>query len=416
MRTSRSARRRDHVGMLGDAVLRLEDITVLGRLAALGAPGEEVTADLDVVVGELAVLVVIHAEQLGLLGSAQLEPGNEVDELGNGSGHGKGVGAGGDNGSNLPAHDDIVAVEETARGAGVDAVEADDAARSEEGVEEETDDAADSVLGKHIERVVDADEELDLGAKVAGDTRDDTENDAGPRVDEARGRGGGDESRDAARAPADHGPLAGEAVVEDAPCHGSKHGGETRVPAGHDSTEVGAKGRATVETQPAEPQEDGTQGDEGDVVRAEVHHHLLVAAAKDPRVGQRGNTGSDLDRNSSSIIEDAVLEAPAVGVPDPVGQGAVDQGGPAKDEDHGRDDTTALGDGTNSQGCGDGAEHHLVEGVEESRDEWRADRGRAPDVHEAEMMKVTDEGISRVLAEGKRVSPKVPLENDDTEG
>lgn len=296
------------------------------------------------------------------------------------------------------------------------------------------------MLGEDIEGVVNADEELDyegnqrlvndsfinkgvdfairltLCSKVASNACDNTKKDASPRVEETRARRGSDESRNGTRAPADHGPLLGQTEVEDTPGGGGKHGGQARVPRCHDGTQVGAKGRAAVEAQPAEPEEDGAEGDEGDVVGAEVHHHLLVAAAEDPRVGEGGHARADLDGDAAGVVEHAVLEAPAVGVPDPVGEGAVDEGGPAKGEDHGGDDAATLGHGTDGEGRGDGAEHHLVERVQQGGDQRRADRGRAPDLHEAKVSKVADEGVVRGLAEGEGVAPEVPLEDDDAKG
>lgn len=57
---------------------------------------------------------------------------------------------------------------------------------------------------------------------------------------------------------------------------------------------------------------------------SEVHHHLFVSAAKDPGISESRDTGTDLDRDTASIIEDSILESPAVGVPYPVSHGAVD--------------------------------------------------------------------------------------------
>lgn len=151
-----------------DAVGGLETGAVLGGLIAGGAPGEEVTADLDVVVGEFTVLVVVHAEELGLLGGAELETGDEVDDLGDDGGHDKGVGGGGDDGGDLPADGLVVVVHETTSGTSVDTVEADDGAGGEEGVEEETDHAADTVLSEDIEGVVNLDHKLDCCKCVSG--------------------------------------------------------------------------------------------------------------------------------------------------------------------------------------------------------------------------------------------------------
>lgn len=258
--------------------------------------------------------------------------------------------------------------------------------------------------------------ERTFGAKVAADAGSDAENDAGPGVEKTRGRCGSDEARDGTRAPTDHGPFLGETEIEEAPGHGGEHGGQARVPAGHDGAEVGAKGRAAVESEPAKPEEDGAEGDERDVMGAEVHHHALVAAAEDPGVGERGDTGANLDGDTAGIVEDAVLEAPAVGVPDPVGERAVDESGPEEGEDHAGDDTATLGDGADGEGGSDGAEHHLVKRVEQGGDERRADRGGGPDLHEAKVREVANEAVVGGGAEGEREAPKVPLEDDDAKG
>lgn len=151
----------DHVGVLLDAVEGLDTVALGGGVAAVRGPGEEVTSDLDVVVGELAMLVVVHAEEFGLLGGTELEAGDEVDGLGDDGGDDECVGGATDNGGNLPADEDVVAVHEATLGTSVDAVETDDTARGEEGVEEEADNAADTVLSENIEGVVDTNEELD---------------------------------------------------------------------------------------------------------------------------------------------------------------------------------------------------------------------------------------------------------------
>lgn len=151
--------RASHGGMLLDTMLRRNDFGGQGGVAAMGAPGQEVSSDLDVIVRELAVLIVVHAEQLGLLRGAQLETGDEIDRFGYYGRHDKGVGACGDDGGNLPAENGEFSVE-AASGARVDAIEADDLAGGEEGVEDEADDAAYAVLGEDVERVIDADQKF----------------------------------------------------------------------------------------------------------------------------------------------------------------------------------------------------------------------------------------------------------------
>lgn len=145
-----------------DAVLGLnDDLALLGRFVALRAPGKEVTADLDVVVRELAVLVIVHAQEFSLLRSAELQAGNEVDDLGDDGGNTESPGTGSEDHGNLVAHDDVVAIEEAASEASVDTVKGNNGLRSEESVEDEANDTADTVLSEDIERVVDLDKELD---------------------------------------------------------------------------------------------------------------------------------------------------------------------------------------------------------------------------------------------------------------
>ena len=156
----------DHLDVLGDAVavfrvdVRLDAVGhVLG-----GRPGQVVPAHLDVVVGELAELVVVHAEELGLLGRAELEAGDLVDDEGDERRHDEGVRAACEGVGHLDVELLVVVVEPAACDeAGVDAVEADDVVGGEEGVEQEADDAGDGVLCQHVHAVVDLDPELDCG-------------------------------------------------------------------------------------------------------------------------------------------------------------------------------------------------------------------------------------------------------------
>lgn len=94
-------------------------------------------------------------------------------------------------------------------------------------------------------------------------------------------------------------------------------------------------------------------------MRPEVEHHLLVAAAENPRVGQSGQAGADLDGSTSSVVENTVVEGPPVNIPNPAGEGAVYERGPEEDEDHSGKHATSLGDRADDESCGYSAEHHL---------------------------------------------------------
>ena len=91
----------------------------------------------------------------------------------------------------------------------------------------------------------------------------------------------------------------------------------------------------------------------------EVEHHALVAATEDHGVGQRGQARADLDGTATGVVEHAIFKSPATEAPGPAGDGAVDECGPEEGEDHGREKSTAFGDGSHNDGGGDGAELHL---------------------------------------------------------
>jgi hypothetical protein len=436
-----------HLAVLGNTVaLALRNaVLAVERLALSGCPGKVVTADLDVVVGELAELVIVHTQELSLLRSTEVHTGDLVDDEREDGTDDEGVcGAGYDVGDLLV---------DGRRGTGdgtsgktvVDAVEADDVVRAEDTVEEETNHSSDAVLSEDIEGIINADPEFDcglleiafkvdrgfkrtLGSKVSNNTSGDSKNDGCPRSDETRGGSGSDKTRDGTGTPTDHRPLAGKTPIEKNPGHRGKHSSEVGVPASHGSAEVGTESRATVEAQPSEPQKNGTEGDERDVMRAEVEHHLLLAATEDHRVGESAATGNNLDGTSTSVIESTPLEEPAVDVPGPVGDGAVYDGGPQPDENHHGDQTTALSNATDDNGSSDGAElqlsavsensraarcpTYLVERVQELRNQRRTLAGSTKYALKTEPIEVANEAAGS-RTESKRVSPEIPLEGDD---
>ena len=154
----------EHLRVLENAVaLALGNRAVVGLVALRvgGGPGEVVTADLDVIVGELAELVIVHTQKLSLLGSTEVHTGDLVDDERKDSTDGEGVcGAGGDVGD-LLVDSRRSTGDGTSGEAVVDAVEADDVVRAEDTVKEETDHSSDTVLSEHIEGIVNADPELD---------------------------------------------------------------------------------------------------------------------------------------------------------------------------------------------------------------------------------------------------------------
>ena len=201
---------------------------------------------------------------------------------------------------------------------------------------------------------------LTLGGKVTNCSSHDTKNDRGPWSDETGGWSSSDETRDTSGTPSDHGPLAGESPIKKNPGDGTKHGSQVGVPASHGSTHVGTESRSTVEAQPTEPEEDGSESNKRNVVWTEVQHHLLLTAAENHGVCKSGQTGSNFDRSSTSVVVDTPLESPSVDVPNPASDWAVDDGGPEEDKDHHWNQTTTLSDSADDDSSGGSTELHLM--------------------------------------------------------
>jgi hypothetical protein len=165
-------------------------------------------------------------------------------------------------------------------------------------------------------------------------------------------------------------------------------------------------------------------------VRTEVQHHLLLTAAQDHRVCQRRHSRGDFDRSATGVVEHTPFECPSVHVPDPAGDGAVYEGGPAEHENHHWDKTATLSDGADNNGAchagelhlfclvcsvdfhGEGASY-LVKSIQKVRNERGARRRSSQCLHETEFLEISNVSICRILAECQRVSPEIPLEGDD---
>jgi hypothetical protein len=153
----------EHLAVLWDAVaLALRNRVLAVNGLALGrGPCEVITADLNVVVGKLAELVVIHTQKLSLLGSAELETRNLVNHEREESADGERVRGDGDNVGDLLVDRGRGTREGTTGDTVVDTVESDDVVGTEDAVEEETPHSSDAVLSEHIEGIVNLDQEFD---------------------------------------------------------------------------------------------------------------------------------------------------------------------------------------------------------------------------------------------------------------
>lgn len=328
-----------------------------------------VASKLNVIVGELAELSIIKTKLLLLGRDTERKTRDQVHEEQDDAGDDERVREAGNAVGKLVAELDVVLVDPAAGDLG-GAVEVSNVitvkvsarasdgtgeqdVRSKEAGEHVADNTADAVLSKHIEGLVNAEEELDLGSKVASDGTNNAKDNSRPGRDVTGTGRDGDETSNNAGAETNGAPLPLEAVVEQAPGKATDAGGNVRDQAGHDGAEVGGEGAATVKAEPADPEENGSEDDMGDVVGAvgeAVGLVVAIALSEHQSVGEGSSTGADVNRSATSKVEAAHLEGPAVGVPGPVGNRIVDNGGPDEDEDNGGKHAGAISGSANGEG------------------------------------------------------------------
>lgn len=171
-----------------------------------------------------------------------------------------------------------------------------------------------------------------------------------------------------------------------------------------------------------------------DRVRAvgELGGTVAATASEVEGPNETGSSGGDVNGSSAGEVEDTVDVAPASGAPGPVRDGVVDDlsveeesasrkwredergtahGRPKEANDEDREEAGALSAAANGDDGGESGEHALEEGEEEGGDFGGSDGRRIEDVHETEVLEVTDEGTS--AREGEGVAPEEPAEKDE---
>lgn len=251
-----------------------------------------IPGDLDVVICKLSNLGIVNTHDLILLGRSKAETRNEVDNEENDAGADERVGKTADGVGQLVSELDVVLVEPSSRNDG-SAVKVRNVVSSKETSKEVPDETTNTVNSINIKSIINAHDVLELGTVVASSSTDDTKDHGGPGWDVTRGRSNGDETSNDTRAETDSRPLLLESVVENTPGDTSDRSSQVGDNSGHDGAEVGAQGRTGVETEPADPEEDGTDDDVSDVVRAVVEFvsSVTTTLAEHQGVGQSGSTG-----------------------------------------------------------------------------------------------------------------------------
>lgn len=151
---------------------------------------------------------------------------------------------------------------------------------------------ANAMDGKDIESIVDTNEELEFGGIIASKGTHNAKDDGGPGRNITGSRCDGDKTSDGTRAPTNCTPLTLETVINNHPCKPTDRSRKIGYNAGHGGTEIAAKSTTTVESEPTEPEEDGSKNDVGDVVGTVVEFVSSVATAfaQHDGVGKGGGT------------------------------------------------------------------------------------------------------------------------------
>lgn len=312
--------------------------------------GDDIASELNIVVGELSELGIVDTEDFGLLRAAEGKTWDEVHDEKDNAGSTEGVCETSNGVGKLVGKLNVVTVDpSTWNDSG--AIEMSYVVRGKDTSQQVSDDSSNTVLSEDIEGVVNVDEELELGGVVACGSSDNTVDNSGPWWDVSRSWSDGDETSDDTGAETNSGPLLLKTVIEQAPGDSTDGSSNVGNQASHNSTDVGSTGRSTVESEPSNPEENGTEDNVGDVVWAVVEFVSAVSASlsKHERVSQSSRSRRNMDWSSSGEIETSHLVRPSVGVPGPAGKWVVDYGGPDEHEDDGWKHATTLSSGTNGE-------------------------------------------------------------------
>ncbi len=354
------------------------------------------------------MLDLVDARDLVVLGDPH--PDRPVDREGEERGDDERVREDRDDADDLLAELFHAAAVEEARGVGLDA------SGGEEADEDRADDAADEVDADDVEGVVVAELVLEADRHGAQDTGDDADREGAQGADGAARRGDGDEAGDRAGRGAEGGEGAVAQLLVDEPAEDGRCGGDLGVEE-HDRADavVVAEPGSGVEAEPAEPEEGRAEHDEREAVRP---HRVLLEAdalADDQDDAEGGGAGVDVDGGAAGEVDDAHLEEPAAGAPDPVGDGEVDDGDPQDDEERPGGELHAVGEGAADQGRGEDREHELEGGEDVHRDGVAVPEFGDADPAEADVVAAPADDRADVGAEGEAESVEHPQDRDDPE-
>ena len=176
--------------------------------------------------------------------------------------------------------------------------------------QESTAHAADTMKLEHFQSIIDAQPFIDLLEQADDDRSEEADHSSVPGSDITSSRSNSDKPGDSALARTDDGELTSvEDVVIHRPTDHTGRSSHVRVPDGDHAAKRGVQRRATVKPKPTEPDQHGTNKDDGDVVRLVVC--LLaetLALAEEQSVCQTSAARADVHRPAAGKVERTELE------------------------------------------------------------------------------------------------------------
>lgn len=305
----------------------------------------------------------------------------------------------------------------------------DDGAGGEDSGENCSEETSDAVDSESVEGIVVAEFEFDGAGVIAEETGKEADDDPREGSDHPASGGDGDEPGDGSGTGPEKAGFAAADPFDGGPGEGSGSGGEVGGDEGVDGELIGGESAAGVETEPSEPEESRADEGDGEVVREERFVAVADPFADEDRADEGGDSGADVDDRSSGEIEggeDGVRVGgieEAGGRPDPMGEGAIDEGAPEDGIENHSLELHPFGEGAADESGSDDEEHHLIDHVEGAGDRvLHGDDRRfgngipdGDDIAEEEIVCSADESAQNVGAEGEAVTPADPDKGHDAD-
>ena len=176
---------------------------------------------------------------------------------------------------------------------------------------------------------------------------------------------------------------------------------------------VGRQSGSAVETEPAEPEQTGSQHGERQIMGHKTRASVPAPVADHQDTGKGRGAAGRMNHQAAGEIKHAHTAEPAAFAPYPMTYRVVDEHRPENGEHEKRHEPHPLREGTGYQGRGDHREHTLID-----HEHGLGDRGgiigagRVRDTVQGKPGQIADKA-SHIRAEGHRIPDIDPLQGDE---